>query len=217
MSDSQVDYIFKYIIIGNACVGKSNLLLRYVNNIFQEKYQVTIGLEFAYKTISIQNTNCKIQIWDTAGMECFRSISRGYYKNSCCAVIVYDISNRESFNKVKDWVEECVTNSSKSIYLILVGNKIDLPEENRNVSTEEGNQLAEKYGMKFYETSAKTGEGVANIFEESAGEIVKRINNNYYDLDDEKSGIRKSLNKRLSLKKKNSENNNNKKKKKKCC
>lgn len=220
MSDnSKLDYIFKYIIIGNAAVGKSNLLLRYVKNSFQENYQITIGLEFAYKNLIIQDLNCRIQIWDTAGMECFRSISRGYYQSSVCAVIVYDITNRESFKNVKHWIEECQINAPKTISMILVGNKSDL-NDMRTVSEDEGKLLAENNGMTFYETSAKSGKSVTEMFEQTAEEVVKKIKEGYYNLEDDNCGIKKGLGKKGPFKENNKKQilkNNKEAKKRKCC
>ena len=168
------DYLFKYIIIGDAAVGKSNLLLRYAHGQFKPEYQLTIGVEFGAKNVEIRNKTYRIQIWDTAGQENFRSITRAYYKNSVCALVVYDISSRDSFNNVSTWIEDCRNQSPKTIFMVLVGNKKDL-EDKRQVSTDEGQELAEKYGLHFYETSAKTGENVNEIFYNSADEIAKKL------------------------------------------
>ena len=210
--DSSSDYILKYIIIGDASVGKSNILLRYVYSTFKEEYQLTIGVEFGEKTLEINNKNFKIQIWDTAGQEQFRSITRSYYKNSVCAIVVYDITRRETFENVVNWIEDCKNNSSRSILIVLVGNKSDL-ESDRQIMTEEGKEFANKYGVKFFETSAKNKININEIFKESSEFIANRIEKNYYDLDNDACGIKRnySINK---LK------NNNKKKsvsKKGCC
>ncbi len=183
------DYLFKYIIIGDAAVGKSNLLLRYAHGQFKPEYQLTIGVEFGAKNVVIRNKTYRIQIWDTAGQENFRSITRAYYKNSVCALVVYDISSRDSFNNVSTWIEDCRNNSSEKIFMVLIGNKSDLADK-RQVSTEEGRELAEKYEMKFYETSAKTGENVNDIFNDSVDEIAKKMDQNYYDLENDTCGIK---------------------------
>ena len=205
------DYLLKYIIIGDSNVGKSNLLLRYIDNTFNEEYKLTIGVEFGEKTIEVKNKKYKIQIWDTAGQENFRSITRTYYKNSVCALVVYDITRRETFDNVINWIEDCKMNSPKTIYIVLVGNKCDL-EKDRQVSSEEGEEIANRFGLKFFETSALKTINVNEIFSESAEFIDERINKNYYDLDSHACGIKKynySENK----------SNNNKKNKKKagCC
>ena len=183
------DYLFKYIIIGDASVGKSNLLLRFAYGEFREEYQVTIGVEFGAKNVKIKDQTYRIQIWDTTGQEKFRSISRNYYKSSVCALLVYDITKRESFNNINTWIEECKNQTAKTILLVLVGNKLDLSDQ-RQVSVEEGQELADKLGIPFFESSAKTGKNVNQIFQNSAEEIAKKIEQNYYELDSEDCGIK---------------------------
>ena len=181
-STSKYDYLLKYIIIGDAAVGKSNLLLRYVYSTFKPEYQLTIGVEFGEKTLQVKNKVFKIQIWDTAGHEQFRSITRTYYKNSACAIVVYDISRRETFEHIVNWIEDCKFNSPKTIFIILVGNKTDLEEE-RQVTTEEGEEFANRFGLRFFETSAKNTSNVDKVFSESVEFIADRIEKNYYDMD----------------------------------
>ena len=187
------DYLLKYIIIGDAAVGKSNLLLRYAHGQFKEEYQLTIGVEFGAKNIKIDNKSFRIQIWDTAGQENFRSITRAYYKNSCCALVVYDISNRESFDHISNWIEDCKNQSPKTIFMCLVGNKCDLNEK-RQVSIEEGREFAEKNNILFFETSAKDGINVEEIFSNTAHEISKKIDEGYYDLENDTCGIKRGNN-----------------------
>ena len=187
------DYLLKYIIIGDAAVGKSNLLLRYVHGQFKPEYQLTIGVEFGAKNINIASKVFRIQIWDTAGQENFRSITRAYYKNSVCALVVYDISSRDSFNNVTSWIEDCKNQSPKTIFMVLVGNKCDL-EDKRQVSYEEGKELADKNELLFFESSAKDGINVDEIFENSAKEIAKKIEQGYYDLETDSCGIKKGIN-----------------------
>ena len=191
MSDLEAvnfDYLFKYIIIGDAAVGKSNLLLKYTQDQFKPEYQLTIGVEFGTKNLEIRKKIYRIQIWDTAGQENFRSITRAYYKNSICAIVVYDITSRDTFNNVSIWIEDCKNQCPKSIFMVLVGNKLDL-DAKREISSDEGRELAEKNGMLFFETSAKDGTNVENIFVEAADNIANNIDQNYYDLDEENCGI----------------------------
>ena len=190
IGEMNFNYLLKYVIVGDASVGKSNLLLRYTHGEFREEYQLTIGVEFGSNNLVINNSIYRIQIWDTAGQENFRSITRSYYKNSACALIVYDITRRESFVSLSDWIEDCKNSSPKTVVMVLVGNKCDLAQ-NREVNEEEGREFAEKHGMLFFETSAKTGQNVEEVFKQSATLIAKKIKENYYDLENDSCGIKK--------------------------
>ena len=190
IGEMNFNYLLKYVIVGDASVGKSNLLLRYTHGEFREEYQLTIGVEFGSNNLVINNNIYRIQIWDTAGQENFRSITRSYYKNSACALIVYDITRRLSFESLSDWIEDCKNSSPKTVVMVLVGNKCDLAQ-NREVNEEEGREFAEKHGMLFFETSAKTGQNVEEVFKQSATLIAKKIKENYYDLENDSCGIKK--------------------------
>ena len=186
-------YLLKYIIIGDASVGKSNILLKYAHNQFKAEYQLTIGVEFGAKNIKIKDKIYRIQIWDTAGQENFRSITRAYYKNSVCALVVYDITNRQSFENVKAWIEDCKSQSPSTILMALVGNKIDL-DSSRAVSTDEGEDFANMNGMPFFETSAKSGENIDSIFTNTATEICHKIEEGCYDVTNDSCGIKVGIN-----------------------
>ena len=187
------NYLLKYIIIGNSSVGKSCITMRYIHESFAEEFTSTIGVEYGSKNITINGKIYKIQIWDTAGQENFRSITRAYYKNSICACIVYDITNRKSFEDVKLWLEDCKSQSPRNILLVLIGNKIDL-EDKREVSFEEGEKFAKENNMMFLETSAKNGDNIENIFYNSAAIIDKKIEEKFYDLNVENCGIKIGIN-----------------------
>ena len=206
-------YLLKYVIIGDSGVGKSNILLQYIKGKFNEDFKATVGVEFGAKNIEINGRIYRIQIWDTAGQENFRSIARAYYKNSICACIVYDITSRNSFNSVQSWIDDCTKQTPRNILLLLIGNKNDLNDK-REVQYEEGEEFAKKKNMIFLETSAKTGNNIDKIFEKSVKKIDQNIIDNKYDLDNENCGIRKGLKTEsfvLSVEKAKE------KKKKKCC
>ena len=194
------NYLFKYIIIGDPSVGKSNLLMKFANNKFTEDYQSTIGVEFGAKNIRLNDQVYRIQIWDTAGQENFRSITRAYFKKCVCAIVVYDITSKESFEHIQNWIDDVHEQSPKTVLIVLIGNKIDL-EERRVISTDEGNDFATQNGLIFMETSAKSGVGVKEIFEKTAQEIAKKMEENYYDLNSDNCGITKGkTNSNINLK-----------------
>ena len=208
------NYLFKYIIIGDPSVGKSNLLMKFAHNKFTDEYQTTIGVEFGAKNIQLNDQIYRIQIWDTAGQENFRSITRAYFKNCVCAMIVYDITCRKSFEHIQNWLQDVHDQSPKTVLTILIGNKIDL-EDKRAISTDEGQEYATQNGLIFMETSAKTGEGVEEIFKISAEEIEKKMKQNYYDLKSETCGIKQGKTNNIKLN--DNDNNNKNKEKKGCC
>ena len=214
-NNQNADYVLKYIIVGDAAVGKSNICYRFIKGKFKEQYQATLGMDFAYKNLKVGNNNYRIQIWDTAGQECFQSISRGYYKSSVCGLIVYDITDRNSFNNIANWVEQCKNNGPSTLSLILVGNKTDL-EEKRDITYEEGLNIAERFNMKFYETSAFNGNNINNLFTESLENIIKKIDNGDYDLTTSDCGITANSIRISDIYKENNSKNKNKKKKRFC-
>ena len=210
-------YLLKYVVIGDSGVGKSNILLRYIYNSFSEEFKTTVGVEFGAKNIELDKKIYRIQIWDTAGQENFRSIARAYYKNSVCACVVYDISSRSSFENIQSWIDDCTKQTAKSVLLLLIGNKSDLKDQRevsyeegeayakshnmlfletsaktgqREVSYEEGEAYAKEHNMLFLETSAKTGNNIGDIFEKSLNQIAKNIKNNVYNLENDSCGIR---------------------------
>merc|ERR1712063_239660 len=132
VSDMSYAYLFKYIIIGDTGVGKSCLLLQFTDKRFQPVHDLTIGVEFGARMISVENKQIKLQIWDTAGQESFRSITRSYYRGACGALLVYDISRRDTFNHLTKWLEEARANANANMAIMLIGNKCDL--DRREVS-----------------------------------------------------------------------------------
>ncbi|SGZ54359.1 CIC11C00000002165 [Sungouiella intermedia] len=161
----------KLVLLGEAAVGKSSLVLRFVSNDFQENKEPTIGAAFLTQKCTIGDRTIKYEIWDTAGQERFASLAPMYYRNAQAALVVYDITKPASFIKARHWVKELHEQASKDITIALVGNKYDLvADENdaddslRKVSVEEGRALAEEEGLLFFETSAKTLYNVNEVF-----------------------------------------------------
>jgi len=189
---SSYAYLFKYIIIGDTGVGKSCLLLQFTDKRFQPVHDLTIGVEFGARMISIDNKQIKLQIWDTAGQESFRSITRSYYRGAAGALLVYDITRRETFNHLTSWLEDARQHSHSNMIIMLIGNKCDL-DHRRAVSTEEGEQFAREHGLVFLETSAKTAHNVEEAFINTAKKIYEKIQQGQIDLSGEGSGIRPGL------------------------
>jgi Ras-related protein Rab-2A len=178
------DHTLKFIVVGNSCVGKSNLTHRFVQNEFIPESDTTIGVEFASKIVCTDSKVYKIQIWDTAGQDTFKTITRSYYRNSIGCIIVYDITNRESFNDVKIWFEELIESSQPYTgkqSIVIVGNKMDISDR-REVSFEEGKDLADKLGCYFSESSAKTGVNVKKIFTNIVIDINNKIKRSELEL-----------------------------------
>ena len=169
---NEYDYLLKYLIIGNSGVGKSSLLLRYSDNEYLDKHIITIGVDFKIKSLEIDGCKVKTNIWDTAGQERFKNITVSYYKGASGVMLVYDITDVESFNKLGEWLIEVEKNAPSKVYKILVGNKADLSEK-RQVSYDQGKEFADTYGMKFIETSAKSAINVEEAFDTMTREIIQ--------------------------------------------
>ena len=151
------EYLFKFILIGDSNVGKSCLLMRLLEGRFKNQHEPTLGVEFGSKLISLDNKAIKLQIWDTAGQESFKSITRAYYKGSIAAIMVFDITSERSFLNVANWLYELKNHSHQKIHLVLVGNKKDLSAE-REVSEETAMSFAKKNNfLAYYEASALNG------------------------------------------------------------
>lgn len=123
------EYIFKYIVIGDTNVGKSCIVLRFIEGVFKKDQENTIGVEFGTKEVEIEGKNVKLQIWDTAGQEAFKSITRSYYRAAAGALLVYDVTSEDSFENVKTWLDEARNNGNEEMVICLVGNKIDLEDK----------------------------------------------------------------------------------------
>jgi Ras-related protein Rab-2A len=170
------DYILKFIIVGDTSVGKSNILSRFANNRFRKSHDMTIGVDFATKLISRNNVVYKLQFWDTAGQEAFRSITKTFYRGAIGCLIVYDVTNRKSFESLSFWIGDLKQYCDQNTVIILVGNKVDLESE-REISTDEGKALAESNNLLFFETSAATGFNIRACFDEAIDKISEKITN----------------------------------------
>lgn len=181
-------YMFKYIIVGDSAVGKSCLLLNFTDKRFKAGHEVTIGVEFGSKTVVVDKKPIKIQIWDTAGQESFRSITRAYYRGATGALLVYDVSRRETFNHLAQWIEDVRRYADSKMVIMLVGNKSDLPRH--EVTYEDGAQFAKDNGLMFIETSAKTADHVDEAFLGTAEKIYEHIQSGHYDISSQSHGIK---------------------------
>ena len=177
MSQSQnpngYDMIFKIVLIGDTSVGKTNILSKYLTDEFDAKSKATVGVEFGVKNFKIENNIVKVQIWETAGEERYRSITNAYYKGAKGSLLIYDITNKKSFENVEKWISDLKANADEDISMILLGNKTDL-EDKRVVTTEEGKNKAELYKFAFMETSALNGSNIEKAFNELIMDVYKR-------------------------------------------
>ena len=208
---SEPDITLKILLIGDSYVGKTSLLLQYIERECPENHMATIGVEFRDKIIQIDNKKVKLQVWDTSGQERYRSITKNFYRNADGVMFVCDVTKEKTFDNIKNWLIDSEQNANNSNFKkILVGNKIDLKEE-RAIDTQQLQNFANKKEMNFYETSAKDGTNVDKIFTELAKLILE-------DKSDQQ--IKEEFshkNRSLSVYSKESEESNNPKKKKGCC
>ena len=186
------DEKIQIIMIGESGVGKTSLIRRYTNNIFNSNHLETIGIEFYNREERINNKIIQIKFWDTAGQEIFHSLTKNFYRKADGIIIVYDITNKESFERVQDWIKSVYDNTEtyKEIQMIIVGNKIDL-EEMREVRKEDGLKIGKYYEIDFFEASAKNAEGVNNFMIKIIGDILNnKVNDrNTINIKNYKSGI----------------------------
>jgi len=165
---------FKLVLLGDAAVGKSSSVERFVKNEFFEFQQPTIGAAFLTQTVPLDDYTVKFEIWDTAGQERYRSLAPMYYRGAAAALVVYDITVADSFTGAKTWIEELQRQGSSDIIIGLAGNKCDL-ESRREVPKAEAQKYAQENGCLFFETSAKTGENVNEIFTQIALKLPKNL------------------------------------------
>ena len=167
--------VYKVLLLGDTTVGKTCFLMKYTGKTFQDIHMATIGLDYRLKSMKLKSgKNIKLQIWDTAGQDRFRAITKNYYKGSHGIILIYDVTNIQTFENVKSWVNQIREEASTNVIIYIAANKIDMEEE-RKVSKEEGEKLAQELGFPFMETSAKSGVNINETFDD----LVERIDKVY--------------------------------------
>ncbi|KAM9846952.1 ras-related protein Rab-6A isoform 1-T1 [Aulostomus maculatus] len=161
---------FKLVFLGEQSVGKTSLITRFMYDSFDNTYQATIGIDFLSKTMYLEDRTIRLQLWDTAGQERFRSLIPSYIRDSAAAVVVYDITNVNSFQQTTKWIDDVRTERGSDVIIMLVGNKTDLADK-RQVSIEEGERKAKELNVMFIETSAKAGYNVKQLFRRVAAAL----------------------------------------------
>ena len=201
MSEENYDFIFKILLLGNSDVGKSSLILRYVDGTWSNTFIPTIGVDFKVKTIEVDNKKLKMQIWDTAGQERFRTVIASYFRGSQGILLIYDVTNKTSFQELESWLQIIDNNASEDVLKILIGNKIDLEEE-REITKEEGQSFANRHNLQFMETSAKMNTNVNEAFEALAKIMLEYNVNQKVKTTKNDKKVKVSSGQNLSTKKK---------------
>ena len=189
-SNQDYEFIFKVLLLGNSNVGKSSIFLRFVDDIWNDTFVPTIGVDFKIKTFEIDSKKIKMQIWDTAGQERFKNIIASYYRGAHGILLLYDVTDKDSFKNLSNWLIEIEKNASKNVLRVLIGNKCDL-EEKRVISINQGKEFADTYGLKFIETSAKKNLNVTEAFETLGRELMAASS--------EKKIVQQKQNKKISV------------------
>lgn len=180
MLNKEADYQLKFAVIGNAGVGKSTIVCNFAHHIISEDYNATIGMDFVSRQfIGANNKLINIQLWDTAGSERFKSLCLGAFKAAICIILVYDITNKQSFNDVVKWMQDIEDNCIDDVEIILIGNKCDLNHE-RVISFEQGRKFADDRKCMFRETSALKQDSVDGVFEDLANTIMRKYREGVY-------------------------------------
>ena len=180
-SSTETDLVYKILLLGDSEVGKSCFLMRYADNVFVENYITTIGLDYKLKYIQLDSGQViKVQLWDTAGQDRYRTIAKNYYKGSHGILLLYDVTKSSSFENIREWIKDIREEVYEKAIIFLIGNKIDKKDQIK-IKTEEGEKLAEEFNMPFFEASAKSGENVDEIFKA----LYKKISEVYVDIQQE--------------------------------
>ena len=206
MADEEnYDILFKIVLIGDSFVGKTNIMSKYLKNEFHEDSKATVGVEFGAKKFDIEGKSVKAQIWDTAGQERYKAITTTYYKGAKGALIVYDITRKETFDSVDRWISELVNCGDKNMTMLLIGNKCDLDSQ-RQVTKEQGEEKAKAFKVAFLETSASSGENLDVAFEMIMKEVYSKCKNEFDEdegMEDMQMGQEIDLTKEKKVEKRN--------------
>ena len=191
--NNNYDMIFKIVLIGDSSVGKTNILSKYISDEYDPDTQATIGVELSTKNYTFDNNEVKVQIWDTAGQEKYRSITSSYYKGAHGCLLVYDITRKVTFENINKWLAEIKLSSNNEINMVLIGNKCDL-EDKREVSIEEAQNKAKLLNMAFMETSALNGTNVEKAFNELVNNVYQNNKQIFHQdvnirIDDKDKGV----------------------------
>ena len=191
----QYEEKIQLLIIGDSTVGKTSILNRYTKGEFNPNYLATLGIDFFKKDEILNGKTIRIKIWDTAGEERYKSLTQGYFRNAEGIIIVYDVSNKDTFDNLKFWIQSIKTHiniDKQNIPSIIIGNKIDLPE--REVSKDEGKNFAREEKMEYFETSAKSGDGIDESIKCLAYKVINKSNNNSKDKKEKNLEIKIDVN-----------------------
>jgi len=185
------DHLVKLMLIGDSGVGKTAILVRFVDNEFTPSFMTTIGIDFKIKTINVNNKKVKMQIWDTAGQERFHTITKPYYRGAMGIVMVFAVDDQQSFLNIRTWLQNIEDNAQDGVHTLVLANKCDIAPEERDVSKDDIINFSEENNIAVFETSAKTNKGIDEAFKKIACEIITKMarqkpesngNNNYLDL-----------------------------------
>ena len=195
--DSETTINFKILTLGENGVGKTSILIRFIENKFFKDYRATIGIDFKTKILNINNKEIKLKIWDSAGQERFRNLTTQYYKKVDGIVFVYDVTEKNSYETIRDWIEQIISNKNQEIGLVLFGNKCDL--EKRVITKEMGDKLAEQFKINYFETSALNGQGIKEAFESLTINIMKK--KGVWEVNNKTEGIALNKDKKKKIEK----------------
>lgn len=184
MLGRKFDYSLKVVVVGDSGVGKTCLLIRFIRDLWDEDSQPTLGVEFMTKIVTTEKHRIQLQLWDTAGQELFRSVTRGYYRGSAGALLVFDLTNRDSFENINRWLQDVKDVARSDVVTLLIGNKSDLCDgaDKRQVTKEEAEAFAKQHGMQYFETSAKTGEQIGDAINACVAVIEKNVDDGSYEV-----------------------------------